>query len=610
MKKIPRNGSLKWLAMVFFLLLLLLPVIVMAQDAEAPGDAEADESETTVVETEDAVTDEPVSIDLSGTADGTTTGDEVPLEIPEIEEPEPVYEWNFQTQGEFRVEDRANDEGGAFNLLFARSDSDSPDYEYWAFESGTGEDGSWGQAGSIASDSSYIWEVPQKFGMLLSENNKGADEHYIENTNTYPARGIYDYLIVTDEEDPSQVVMTVSVYDEGLTDYSGVMVFCQLAPIGGEKVQLHYDEEASGDEPWANVYTATAPWSPEKTSITKSSWIQFTANVSGISSVVLACMPIGDDVAEAINGSGSESDRPDNRDPHYFLLYAVPTGYELPEGTDLPPAEWGIGNMVGPVIARQNGWNWSRTNNFLWALMILLAVMGYIFMARRGASLYLRRIAGLDHVEEAIGRATEMGRPILYTTGLGYISDIATIASINILGQVARKVADYDSRLINPHRDPIIMAVCQEVLQEAYVDAGRPDAYNKDDCFFITDDQFAYAAAVNGIMVREKPATIFLMGMFYAESLLLAETGASTGAIQIAGTDAQAQLPFFITACDYTLIGEELYAASAYLSREPLLVGSLKGQDLAKLVFMVMTLVGTILICANVEFIQQLFQAF
>ena len=99
------------------------------------------------------------------------------------------------------------------------------------------------------------------------------------------------------------------------------------------------------------------------------------------------------------------------------------------------------------------------------------------------------------------------------------------------------------------------------------------------------------------------------MGMFYAESLLLAETGASTGAIQIAGTDALAQLPFFITACDYTLIGEELYAASAYLSKEPLLLGSLKGQDTAKMVFMIGIILGTLLMCMSESwiFIRQLF---
>jgi hypothetical protein len=38
-----------------------------------------------------------------------------------------------------------------------------------------------------------------------------------------------------------------------------------------------------------------------------------------------------------------------------------------------------------------------------------------------------------------------------------------------------------------------------------------------------------------------------------------------------------------VAACDYTLIGEEIFAASSYLGREPVMLGSLKGQDLAKL---------------------------
>ena len=87
---------------------------------------------------------------------------------------------------------------------------------------------------------------------------------------------------------------------------------------------------------------------------------------------------------------------------------------------------------------------------------------------------------------------------------------------------------------------------------------------------------------------------LFYFGYFYAEALLLAETGANTGAIQIAGTDAFTQIPFFITTCDYTLIGEELYAASAYLSREPKLLGSLKGQDVGKLAIIVIVILGTL----------------
>ena len=85
------------------------------------------------------------------------------------------------------------------------------------------------------------------------------------------------------------------------------------------------------------------------------------------------------------------------------------------------------------------------------------------------------------------------------------------------------------------------------------------------------------------------------MGAFFAESLLLAETGFSMGAIQVAGTANVHQLPFFVVACDYTLIGEELYAASAYLSKEPKLVGALKGADLMKLAVIAALLVGCLL---------------
>jgi hypothetical protein len=133
------------------------------------------------------------------------------------------------------------------------------------------------------------------------------------------------------------------------------------------------------------------------------------------------------------------------------------------------------------------------------------------------------------------------------------------------------------------------------MVKEAYAKAGRPDAYHEDQVHYLTDDQFGYAAAIDGMMVREEPATVFYMGAFYAESLILAETGNSIGAIQIAGTGMPAQLPFFVAACDYTLIGEELFAASAYLSREPKLLGSLKGQDIGKAVILVAIIVGIIL---------------
>lgn len=227
-------------------------------------------------------------------------------------------------------------------------------------------------------------------------------------------------------------------------------------------------------------------------------------------------------------------------------------------------------------------------------ILIILAgaILYFIETGKKGKQLYIREIAGLAAVDDAVGRATEMGKPVLYIPGIMDMDDIQTIASMVILGRVARKTAEYGSPLLVPTCRSVVMSVSQEVVKEGYLQAGRPDAYNKEAIQYLTDDQFGYAAGVDGIMVREKPAAIFLLGTFYAESLILAETGRSVGAIQISGTAMPSQIPFFVAACDYTLIGEELFAASAYLSREPKLLGSLKGQDAAKLFFIVLIVLG------------------
>jgi hypothetical protein len=233
-----------------------------------------------------------------------------------------------------------------------------------------------------------------------------------------------------------------------------------------------------------------------------------------------------------------------------------------------------------------------RLFNILVAIVVFFALILYfVSHARKGKSLFVRRIAGLDAVEESVGRATEMGKPIVFIPGIGTAAQISTIASMNILGEIAKKTAQYDTTLVVPNSDPVVYTIAREMVKEAHAKVGRPDSFNPDNVYYITSEQFAYAAAVDGIMVREKPATNFMLGWFAAESLILAETGSTTGAVQIAGTDAIYQLPFFITACDYTLIGEELYAASAYLSREPLLLGSLVGQDYGKLVIIVVLVV-------------------
>jgi hypothetical protein len=236
-----------------------------------------------------------------------------------------------------------------------------------------------------------------------------------------------------------------------------------------------------------------------------------------------------------------------------------------------------------------------RAVMFALLLTIIMVMLNEVKQARISSdSIFLRTIPGLKAVEEAVGRSTEMGRPILYVPGIMDMNEVETVAGVIILGHVAQMTAQYETSLDVPVARSIVMQAARESCKEAYLTQGRPEMFNEDMVHYVTDDQFAYAAGVNGIMQRDKPAACMYMGKFYAESLLFAETGNSIGAIQIAGTASQAQIPFFVTACDYTLMGEEYFAASAYLSRKPELIAGVKTQDMVKL--MLISFIGVALL--------------
>jgi hypothetical protein len=224
----------------------------------------------------------------------------------------------------------------------------------------------------------------------------------------------------------------------------------------------------------------------------------------------------------------------------------------------------------------------ARTNLLVGILLFLAFILINIARAKRAGGIYIRPIAALSALDEAIGRATEMGRAILYIPGLGDMSEVGTLASITIMGRIARKIADVGCAMDVPCYDPVVMTILDGVVRQAYREAGRPDEYRPGSVHYVSAQQFAYVAAVTGTMLRERPAANIYMGSFYAESLFLAETGNQTGAIQIAGCDKVTQLPFFVCACDYTLLGEELFAAGAYIGREPVQLATIAAQDWAK----------------------------
>ncbi len=224
----------------------------------------------------------------------------------------------------------------------------------------------------------------------------------------------------------------------------------------------------------------------------------------------------------------------------------------------------------------------ARWNLALWTVAVAAVLLLARRAARGGRRPQVRRIPGLEAMAEAVGRATELGRPVFFVPGVRDLDNVQTVAGLAVFEHAAALTARHACELLVPTDRSLVLAAAREIGRDAYTAAGRADGWRDDRVVYVSDDQFGFAARVDGLIARERPAACFYFGFFAAESLLIAEAGQQAGAIQVAGTAERSQLPFLVAACDYTLIGEELFAASAALRDDPEQLGVLRGQDLIK----------------------------
>jgi len=250
-------------------------------------------------------------------------------------------------------------------------------------------------------------------------------------------------------------------------------------------------------------------------------------------------------------------------------------------------------------------------------LLMLIIIMGaafyFIQRAKRGVVPKIRRVPGLDAIDEAIGRATEMGRPVFCSHGIANISDATygpqTIAGLGVLSYVAQMCARYGARLIVPVRQLSVLPIATEIVETAYKLEGKPEQFRKEDIMYLSPWQFAYSLAYMSLLERERAAANIMVGAYWAESLQLAETGYRIGAIQVSGTANTHQIPFFVVATDYCLIGEEIYAAGAYLSKDPLQIASIVAQDVGKYIAIIIALIGALLTTGGIDWVVKALQS-
>jgi hypothetical protein len=221
-------------------------------------------------------------------------------------------------------------------------------------------------------------------------------------------------------------------------------------------------------------------------------------------------------------------------------------------------------------------------------LLVIFAIFYYVQrLAEGGKRFEMKVLPPVEAMSEAVGRAVEVGRPVHYTPGF-YLGGLYTpgasrvLAGLAILEYVANLCAKMGARMVVTLSQPEAIPLAEENIKTGYLMAGEEPP--EDVIRWISSEQYAFAVGVLTTIQEEMPAANFLIGSFWSEALQFAEAGHNVGAIGIAG--ATGQLPMFVAAMDYVLIGEELFAAQAYVSGDEIQIASIGGQDWVRLLLM------------------------
>ena len=229
-------------------------------------------------------------------------------------------------------------------------------------------------------------------------------------------------------------------------------------------------------------------------------------------------------------------------------------------------------------------------------LDIAIAALVYYYLTSK-KTVYIRRVPGLDAIEEAVGRSAEMGKPVVCSFGIGGLT-YWTLAGLRILSHVARLSARTGTRLIVPtgggDQSLIVRPVAEEIVRTAYIMEGAEDQYDPDDLPFLSGQQYAYVGGYIGIMQRTRPGSVIMTGSHASDAMNIAETSNAVGAITITSGSYISNVAALACASDYILIGEEAPAAGAYLSEDPAQRASIRVQDLFKWLAIGVVVIGIV----------------
>jgi hypothetical protein len=240
-------------------------------------------------------------------------------------------------------------------------------------------------------------------------------------------------------------------------------------------------------------------------------------------------------------------------------------------------------------------------------LAVILLIVTYYY-SKNKKDIYIRNIPAVQAIDEAVGRAAEMGRPIVCSYGAARKGmDFWTVSALSILSHTAEKCAETGAKLIVPlSADPSSLMthpIAKDLVKSSYTKMRAPELYDEND-FRQTGSNFrTWAMNYAEILYEVQPAANIFTGYIAYGVFLAEQSGAIEGCMSIGSSFYLSAIAMIAISCDYTLISTDIIAAGAYFTEDPEQKGFLRTLDIFSLLMIALILLGSILVTAGIDFV-------
>ena len=235
---------------------------------------------------------------------------------------------------------------------------------------------------------------------------------------------------------------------------------------------------------------------------------------------------------------------------------------------------------------------------FVFVLVCLGLILFFIYFGRKRPLFNLRDIPAFRHFRREVDLAVEAGKRLHISIGRGSVNDLpggAAFIGLTILDRCARAASNSDRPPMSTTGDGVLTILGQDTLRSTYRSLATEQRYDPTNVRLTGLTPLSYAAGAMPTIREEQITANIYAGHFGTEIALLTEAGERSQSLTVAGTDnIPAQAVIYATANE-PLLGEELYAAGAYLGAGPAHTASLTMQDIMRWLLVAVIVVGAIL---------------